>query len=218
MTPQRYPLSKHLLSSWLGCVSLSFRSFTTCEECSTWSGYGLHLFRSLRKPHVLPATDWSPKVAESTNQASFCVTLLHVTLVQESTYQEIIDLQFFYWCMVVLWSGWYRSGDLHYNWWRHLSCFPLFFGHPGFFFLIENKVVFGLGEECRGKGWKRDEKGQIFFLHFFWPHMGYVWGIDRITGRVVHVRSRTVSLKISPAFLCIIVENVTYFPWSSSFF
>ena len=45
---------------------------------------------------VLPATDGSPKVVESTKQASFCVTLRLVTLVREGASQEIIGLQFFY--------------------------------------------------------------------------------------------------------------------------
>ena len=35
MTSQRRPLSKDLLSSFLSCVSLSFSSFTTCEERSS---------------------------------------------------------------------------------------------------------------------------------------------------------------------------------------
>ena len=62
------------------------------------------------------------------------VTLLIFTLVREGTSEEIIDLQFCYWCMVVLWSGWHRSGDLPCSWWRHLiSCFSLFFGNPFFF-------------------------------------------------------------------------------------
>ena len=39
----------------------------------------------LRKTQVLPAADGPPKVAESTKKTSFCVTLLHTTLVREST-------------------------------------------------------------------------------------------------------------------------------------
>ena len=36
----------------------------------------LYMFRSLRKSQVIPTVDGSPKVDESTKQASFCVTLL----------------------------------------------------------------------------------------------------------------------------------------------
>ncbi len=100
-----------------------------------WIWFALpHLFRSLRNPKVLPTVDGSPKVPESTKQTRFCVTLLRETLVRESTSQEIITLQFWYWCMVVLCPEWHRSGDLHCIWWRHLSCFPPFFGDPGFIF------------------------------------------------------------------------------------
>ncbi len=66
---------------------------------------------------------------QTTKQASFCVTLLFPTLVRECTFctfQEIIGLYFWYWCLLVLWPGWHRSGSLHHTWRRHFKslCFP----------------------------------------------------------------------------------------------
>jgi hypothetical protein len=44
----------------------------------------------------------------------------------------------------------------------------LFFSN---FFMEEKKIVLVRGKESRGKGSKRDEKGQKFFFNFFSPHV-----------------------------------------------
>ena len=41
----------------------------------------------------------------SWGQTSFWVTLLLTTLARERTFQNMIDLHFCYWCIVVLWQG-----------------------------------------------------------------------------------------------------------------
>ena len=82
----------------------------------------MHLFRTVYKSQVLLTENGSEKIVATTKKASFCVTvLLWVSLVRESTFQEITGLLFCYCCMVVLWSGWHRSGVLHHTWWRLYS-------------------------------------------------------------------------------------------------
>jgi hypothetical protein len=49
---------------------------------------------------------------------------------------------------------------------------PFIFTHFGFFFEVEKKLVLVRGKECRGKGSKRDEKGQKkVFFNCFSPHV-----------------------------------------------
>ena len=62
----------------------------------------LHLFRTVSHPQVVPGTDEPEVVAETTKQASSCVTLLFATLVRERTFQEIVGLHVYYCCMVFL--------------------------------------------------------------------------------------------------------------------
>jgi hypothetical protein len=76
----------------------------------------LHLFRTVRKPQVLPAVDRSKKVDQSSKQASFRVTLLCASLLRERTSQDLVRVHCCYWSMVVLWSGLHRSGDPPTTW------------------------------------------------------------------------------------------------------
>ncbi len=81
-----------------------------------WSNLAgpMHLFRTASHPQVVPGADGPEVVAQTTKQASFCVTLLLATLVRERTFQEIVGLHVFYCCMVVLWPGRLQSGTLHH--------------------------------------------------------------------------------------------------------
>jgi hypothetical protein len=77
----------------------------------------LHLFRTVRKPQVLPEADRSEKVAQSAKQASFRVTLLRASLLRERSHH--LEMTF-------LW-------------------FPLFSGDTLDYFFGRKKISFGLG-------------------------------------------------------------------------
>ena len=124
----------------------------------------MHLFRTPHNPQVIPTVDGSPKVAQSTQQASLWRTLLCATLVRESTSQEIVGDHDWYWCITVLWQERHSSVDLPRAWWRHFS--RLFTGEKTRF-MDRKKNCFRLGKQCREKGWKRDEKGQKKSFQFF---------------------------------------------------
>ena len=134
----------------------------------------LHLFRSLRKSQVFPSVDGSPTVSKSSKWASFCVTLLCATFVREGTSQEIIGLQFSYWCMVLLWPGRHKSGDLHRGWWRHFSCFHLLFGWPWIIlYRKKNSCVLGGGVSRTGvKEGRKGTKKKFNFLDRTWGMCG----------------------------------------------
>jgi hypothetical protein len=72
----------------------------------------LHLFRTVRKPQVLPVEDRYKKVDQSSNQTSFRVNLLRASLLRERTSQDLVRVHCCYWSMVVLWPGLHSSGDL----------------------------------------------------------------------------------------------------------
>ena len=55
----------------------------------------LHLFRTVRKPQVLPAADRPKTVAQSAKQASFRVTLLLASLLRERTSQDLVRVHWF---------------------------------------------------------------------------------------------------------------------------
>ena len=56
----------------------------------------VHLFRTDSHPQVVLGVDGLEVVSQTTKQASFCVTLLLVTLVRERTFQEIVSLHVYY--------------------------------------------------------------------------------------------------------------------------
>ncbi len=58
------------------------------------------VFLSTSMLPLVQGADGSEVVGQTTKQASFCVTLLLMTLLRERTFQEIIGRQW-YWCMVV---------------------------------------------------------------------------------------------------------------------
>jgi hypothetical protein len=65
---------------------------------------------------VLPEEDRPKKVAQSSKQASFRVTLLRASLLRERTSQDLVRVHCCYWSMVVLWPGLHSSGDLPATW------------------------------------------------------------------------------------------------------
>ena len=79
-------------------ISSSTEKIKWCtQECvppygSDWTACTTNRETVLRKPQVLPAADGPPKVAESTKETSFLVTLLRVTFVRERTSHEIVGL------------------------------------------------------------------------------------------------------------------------------
>ena len=88
----------------------------------------LHLFRTVRKPQVLPVEDRYKKVDQSANQTSFRVNLLRASLLRERTSQDLVRVHCCYWSMVVLWPGLHSSGDLPVTWRLHFSGFLYFPG------------------------------------------------------------------------------------------
>ena len=50
----------------------------------------MHLFRTASHPQVVPGADGPEVVTQTTQQSSFCFTLLLATLVRERTFQEIL--------------------------------------------------------------------------------------------------------------------------------
>jgi hypothetical protein len=101
----------------------------------------LYLFRTVRKPQVLPGADRTQKVSQSAKQASFRVTLLCASLLRERTSQDLVRVHCYYWSMVVLWPGLRSSGDLPTTWRRHFSGFLYFSGH----FFLSKKQKFWTG-------------------------------------------------------------------------
>jgi hypothetical protein len=68
-----------------------------------WIWFALmHLFRTVRKSQMLPAVDRPKKVAQSSKQSSFRVTLLCASLLRERTSQDLVRVHCCYWSMVVL--------------------------------------------------------------------------------------------------------------------
>jgi hypothetical protein len=132
----------------------------------------------------------SPKVGQSTKQASFLVTLLRTTVVGERTSQEIVGVHFGYSSMVVLWQGRHRSVGLRCTWWRHSSSITLFLG----FFFHRKKDNFGPGEGGPRKGVKEGRKGTKKIVQFFLTARAIVRWPDRTTAPTVHVRSCAASL------------------------
>ena len=123
----------------------------------------LHLLRNAFQSQVVPDADGSEKVAKTTQQASSWVPLLLPTLARERTFQNMIGIHFWYWCIVVLWPG--R---------RHFYVFSVFqsaFFKRVCFFWRKKKIFLSLGRECHTKGWKRDEKGPKKNFNFFSLHV-----------------------------------------------
>ena len=96
----------------------------------------------------------------TTEKKSFWVTLLCVKRVRELNFQEIIGLHWYYCCMVVLWRGWYRSGDLHRNWWLwDIPSISLCFLILWILFL-RKKNSFRLGGWCQERGERKNKREQ----------------------------------------------------------
>ena len=115
-------------------------------------------------PHVLPTTDGSVIVRPVTKQTCFLCHRACASVVRERTCQEQWKFHFCNCCIIVLWSGWYRSvalllrGRLHlvYNTSLHdLSCFWVFFSWK------DKKIAAG------GKGSDRNGRQTKKKMNFF---------------------------------------------------
>ncbi len=62
----------------------------------------LHLLQKDSQDQVVPVADGSEKVAKTTKQATSWVPLLMSSLVRECTFQDMIGINFCYWCIEVL--------------------------------------------------------------------------------------------------------------------
>ncbi len=95
-----------------------------------------NVFQKSVLTQVVPDVDGPEKVDKTTKQASSWVPLVMPTLARERTFQNMIGIHFFYWCIVVLWTG--R---------RHCYVFTVFFRvlfSRGFAFFEEKKNSFDL--------------------------------------------------------------------------
>ncbi len=86
--------------------------------------------------------------------------------------------------MGVLWSGRLRSGDLQHSTYL-VKTFPSIFQTHFWIFSQKKIQTCPLSSVIRGKGWKRDEKGQKKIQFFFTARAVVRW-IDRTTVRVAH--------------------------------
>ena len=150
-----------LVLTILNGSSLHIRTILPCTDApvSNWTLHSspLTFYCSILLFHLSEISE------TTTEKKSFWVTLLCVKRVRELNFQEIIGLHWYYCCMVVLWRGWYRSGDLHRNWWLwDIPSISLCFLILWILFL-RKKNSFRLGGWCQERGERKNKREQKKF-------------------------------------------------------